>query len=122
MYPNCVGAFSYYQRKVLEDIGGFDPMFKNAWEHVEHTYQAIKKMYHPAFWYFADIHESWNYLTDIPNSIAESTIARTPTWNENFRKGTMWYKNKHGITPTETPLATPEQVQQQLQLIYQNRG
>ena len=122
LYPNCVGAFSYYQRKVLEDIGGFDPMFKNAWEHVEHTYQAIKKMYHPAFWYFADIHESWNYLTDIPNSIAESTIARTPTWNENFRKGTMWYKKKHGITPTETPLATPEQVQQQLQTIYQNRG
>jgi hypothetical protein len=34
----------------------------------------------------------------------------------------MWYKNKHGITPTETPLATPEQVQQQLQAIYQNRG
>jgi hypothetical protein len=122
LYPNCVGAFSYYYRPVLEDLGGFDPMFKNAWEHVEHTYQAIKKMYHPAFWYFADIHESWNYLTDIPNSIAESTIARTPTWNENFNKGTMWYKKKHGITPTETPLATPEQVQQQLQAIYQNRG
>jgi glycosyltransferase involved in cell wall biosynthesis len=122
LYPNCVGAFSYYYRPVLEDIGGFDPAFKNAWEHVEHTYQAIKKMYHPAFWYFADINESWKYLTDIPNSIAESTIARTPTWNDNFRKGTMWYKKKHGITPTETPLATPEQVQQQLHFIYQNRG
>lgn len=122
LYPNCVGAFSYYYRPVLEDIGGFDPAFKNAWEHVEHTYQAIKKGYHPAFWYFADINESWKYLTDIPNSIAESTIARTPTWNDNFRKGTMWYKKKHGITPTETPLTTPQQVQQQLQAIYQNRG
>lgn len=122
LYPNCVGAFSYYYRPVLEDIGGFDPAFKNAWEHVEHTYQAIKKGYHPAFWYFADINESWKYLTDIPNSIAESTIARTPTWNDNFRKGTMWYKKKHGVTPTETPLAPPEMVQQQLQAIYQNRG
>jgi glycosyltransferase involved in cell wall biosynthesis len=122
LYPNCVGAFSYYYRPVLEDIGGFDPAFKNAWEHVEHTYQAIKKGYHPAFWYFADINESWKYLTDIPNSIAESTIARTPTWNDNFRKGTMWYKKKHGVTPTETPLVPPEMVQQQLQSIYQNRG
>jgi len=122
LYPNCVGAFSYYYRPVLEDIGGFDPAFKNAWEHVEHTYQAIKKGYHPAFWYFADINESWKYLKDIPNSIEESTIARTPTWNENFRKGTAWYKKKHGVTPTETPLTPPSMVQQQLQLIFQNRG
>lgn len=121
LYPNCVGAFSYYSRKVLEDLGGFDPAFKNAWEHVEHTYQAIKKMYHPAFWYFADINKSWDYLTDIPNSIEESTIAHTDTWNDNFRKGTAWYKKKHGMTPTETPVATTEQVQQQLQVIYQNR-
>lgn len=122
LYPNCVGAFSYYYRPVLEDIGGFDPNFKNAWEHVEHTYQAIKKGYHPAFWYFADIDKSWEYLTDIPNSIEESTIARTPTWNDNFRKGTMWYKKKHGVTPTETPLAPQEMVQKQLHAIYQNRG
>jgi hypothetical protein len=122
LYPNCVGAFSYYYRPVLGDIGGFDPNFKNAWEHVEHTYQAIKKGYHPAFWYFADINKSWEYLTDIPNSIEESTIARTPTWNDNFRKGTMWYKKKHGVTPTETPLAPQEMVQKQLQAIYQNRG
>ena len=121
LYPNCVGAFSYYSRAVLEDLGGFDPFFKNAWEHVEHTYQAIKKMYHPAFWYFADIDKSWEYLTDIPNSIEESTIAHTPTWNENFRKGTLWYKKKHGVAPTETPLTPPEMVQQQLQIIFQNR-
>jgi glycosyltransferase involved in cell wall biosynthesis len=122
LYPNCVGAFSYYSRPVLEDLGGFDPVFKNAWEHVEHTYQAIKKMYHPAFWYFADIDKSWEFLTDIPNSIEESTIAHTPTWNENFRKGTLWYKKKHGVAPTETPLVPPEMVQQQLQVIFQNRG
>ena len=122
LYPNCVGAFSYYYRPVLEDIGGFDPAFKNAWEHVEHTYQTIKKGYHPSFWYFADIADSWKYLTDIPNSITESTIARTPSWNENFRKGTLWYKKKHGVTPTETPLVAPEAVQKQLQIIYNNRG
>lgn len=121
LYPNCVGAFSYYHRSVLEKIGLFDPAFKNAWEHVEHTYQAIKSGFHPPFWYFADIENSWDYLTDIPNSIENSTIARTPEWNENFRKGTIWYKKKHGITPTETPLINPSEVQKILSIIYSNR-
>lgn len=121
LYPNCVGAFSYYHRSVLEKIGLFDPAFKNAWEHVDHTYQAIKSGFHPPFWYFADIENSWDYLTDIPNSIENSTIARTPEWNENFRKGTIWYKKKHGITPTETPLINPSEVQKILSIIYSNR-
>ena len=29
LYPNCVGSFSYYQREVLESIGGFDIEYKN---------------------------------------------------------------------------------------------
>ena len=121
LYPNCVGAFSYYRREVLEDIGNFDPNFKNAWEHVEHTYQTIKKGYHTPFWYFADIDRSWEYLTDIPNSIEQSTISKTDTWNNNFKKGAMWYKKKHGVTPTETPLQPPKVVQRVLQGLYQNR-
>ena len=121
LYPNCVGAFSYYQRSVLEKIGLFDPKFRNAWEHVEHTFQVIKNNFHPPFWYFADIEKSWEYLTDIPNSIAESTIARTPEWNENFRKGTEWYKKKHGVTPTETPLFNPQVVQNYINNLYLKR-
>jgi glycosyltransferase involved in cell wall biosynthesis len=121
LYPNCVGAFSYYHKSVLEKIGFFDPMFKNAWEHVEHTFQAIKSNFHPPFWYFADIENSWEYLTDIPNSIEQSTIARTPEWNENFKKGTDHYKRKHGMTPTETPLMNPQFVYNTINFMYINR-
>ena len=121
LYPNCVGAFSYYHRSVIEKIGLFDPAFKNAWEHVEHTFQAIKNGFHPPFWYFADIEKSWEYLTDIPNSIENSTIARTPEWNENFRKGTLWYKKKHGVTPTETTLLPPQSAYNLINALYANR-
>jgi len=121
LYPNCVGAFSYYHRSVIEKIGLFDPMFKNAWEHVEHTFQTIKNNFHPPFWYFADIDNSWDYLTDIPNSIQESTIARSPEWNENFRIGTEYYKKKHGITPTETPLLNPQNVYNVINYLYNKR-
>lgn len=121
LYPNCVGAFSYYHRSVLEKIGLFDNKFKNAWEHVDHTYQCIKNGFHPPFWHFADINKSWKYLSDIPNSIEESTIARTPEWNENYRKGTEWYKKKHGFIPTQTPLVSPEVVNKTLEVLFVNR-
>jgi glycosyltransferase involved in cell wall biosynthesis len=121
LYPNCVGAFSYYHRSVIEKIGYFDPMFKNAWEHVDHTFQSIKSNFHPPFWYFADIQKSWEYLTDIPNSIEESTIARTPEWSENFRIGTQHYKKKNGVTPTETPLMPVEVVHYNIKQLYNNR-
>jgi hypothetical protein len=60
-------------------------------------------------------------LTDIPNSIAESTIARTPEWNDNFRRGTEHYKRKHGVTPTETPLMNPQTVYNTINFLYNNR-
>lgn len=121
LYPNSVGAFSYYHRSVLEKIGFFDPMFKNAWEHVEHTYQAIKAGFHPPFWYFADINKSWEYLSEIPNSIAESTIARTPEWNENFKKGNNWYYEKHKTLPTQTPLVSQNEVMNVIKILYNKR-
>lgn len=117
-YPNCVGAFSYYHRCVIEKIGLFDPAFKNAWEHVDHTYEAVKNNFHPPFWYFADIAKSWEYLTDIPNSIENSTISRTPEWSENYKKGTLWYKKKHGYVPTDIPLMDPKSAQQIISKLY----
>lgn len=121
LYPNCVGAFSYYHRSVIEKIGYFDPMFKNAWEHVDHTFQTIKSNFHTPFWYFADIQKSWDYLTDIPNSIEESTIARTPEWNENYRIGSQYYKKKHGVMPSETQLMPTEVVYNNIRYLYNNR-
>ena len=121
LYPNCVGAFSYYHKSVLDKIGLFDPVFKNAWEHVDHTFQVIKNGFHPPFWYFADINNSWKFLTDIPNSIQESTIARTPEWNENFKTGTEYYKKKNGMEAPNTPLAQPQMVYNTINYLYNNR-
>lgn len=121
LYPNCVGAFSYYHKSVLDKVGLFDPVFKNAWEHIEHTYQTIKNGFHPPFWHFADIENSWEYLTDIPNSIQESTIARTPEWDENYKIGTEHYMKKHGFPPTQTPVLHPQMVYNAINFLYNKR-
>jgi hypothetical protein len=121
LYPNCVGAFSYYHKKVIDKVGLFDPVFKNAWEHVDHTYETHKKGFHPSFWYFADISNSSEYLTDIVGSIENSTIARSEQWNKNFKIGSEHYRRKHGIYPTQTPLVDKDTVNNQLQILYNNR-
>lgn len=120
-YPNCVGAFSYYQREVLEDIGGFDEFYKNAWEHVDHTMKAYRKGYTTPYWWFADINESWKYIKDIEGCIENSTIGHTDAWMDNFKRGAVHFKEKYGFLPTAVPDTKPEIVQQNIQYLIQNR-
>lgn len=121
LYPNCVGAFSYYQREVLEKIGGFDDFYKNAWEHVDHTMEAFKKGFTTPYWWFADINNSWKYIKDIEGCIENSTIGHTDTWKENFNRGFLHFKKKYGFGPTEVPDIKPEGVTQALNYLFQNR-
>ena len=121
LYPNSVGAFSYYQREALESIGGFDDFYKNAWEHVDHTMSAFKKGLTTPYWWFADINNSWKYIKDIEGCIENSTIGHTDTWKENFNRGWRHFKSKYGFGPTEVPDSKPEQVQNVLNYLLQNR-
>lgn len=120
LYPNSVGAFTYFYRGVIKAVGYHDEKFRNAWEHVEHTYRIIKLGLHPPFWWFADIAKSWEYIGDVPNCINESSIARTPEWHENFKNGMEWYRYKHGWIPQQTPDTSPQQVLDILGRIQKN--
>ena len=121
LYLNSVGAFSYYQREVLEKIGGFDEVYKNAWEHVDHTMDAFKKGFTTPYWWFADINESWKYIKDIEGCIENSTIGHTPEWNQNYQRGFLHFKKKHGFGPTEVPDTPPELLQNVLNHLFQNK-
>jgi hypothetical protein len=121
LYPNAVGAFSYYQREALENIGLFDDFYKNAWEHVDHTMKAFQKGYTTPYWWFADINESWKYIKDIEGCIENSTISHTDEWNENFQRGWKHFQKKFGFGPTAVPDTKPEQLQQILNFLFQNR-
>jgi GT2 family glycosyltransferase len=121
LYPNCVGAFSYYEREALEKIGGFDVVYKNAWEHVDHTMEAFKKGFTTPYWWFADINNSWKYIKDIEGCIENSTIGHTPEWNENYKRGFLHFKKKYGFGPTEVPDHKPEDVSKFLNILLQNR-
>lgn len=101
--PNCVGSFSYYYRGIIKNIGYIDERFKNAWDHVEHTYSIIKKGLHPPFWWFADVANSYDYIGDQDANLANSNIRKSDEWQRGMREGMEWYKYKHGWYPTQTP-------------------
>jgi glycosyltransferase involved in cell wall biosynthesis len=104
-YEHVAGLFSFYTKQCLEEVGLMDEQFFNAWEHVAHTYDVIKKNMHPPFWWFADIFDSHKMLSPQPDSIKKSETAKNKDeWLANVIRGRELYKQKYGIFPNEAPL------------------
>lgn len=115
--PNIVGAFSYYLRGIIKTVGYMDERFKNSWEHVEHTYRIIKEGIHPPFWWFADLANSDQYISELASSEVNSVIRKTDTWRTDMQMGAVWFKRKHGFIPTAIPDTHPDVVLQRLEEI-----
>ena len=121
LYEHTVAMFSFFTREVIEKVGYIDEEYYNAWEHVDHTYRIIKAGYHPPFWWFADIANSDQYLTEAPGAIDNSSIAnKTEQWEKNVYGGREIYKRKHGHYPNQPPYVTKEQVIESLKQIKKN--
>lgn len=121
-YTHCVGAFSYYSRHCLLDVGGMDEEFYNAFEHVEHTLRIIQAGQHPAFWYFADIPASASYLGDEAWSVEQSTISSRVDRDLIARNAIAYFQEKYGVAPVSLPLATKEEFIVGLQNILTRYG
>ena len=113
--PHCVGAFSYYLKSIIKNVGYIDERFYNAWDHVEHTYRIIKMGLHPPFWWFADVAKSDTLLKELASSETNSTIRKTEEWLRKMREGAEFYRYKHGIYPTQAQDSAPDQVLKCLQ-------
>jgi GT2 family glycosyltransferase len=120
LYGACVGAFTYYSRKCIEEVGLMDENFFNATEHVEHTYQIIKAKMHPPFWTFADIKNSDEYLEEIENSIQQSSIGNRSDFLDSFFKASDYFKSKHGMIVKDIPASHIDEVLKSLNDINEN--
>jgi GT2 family glycosyltransferase len=109
-YQHCVGSFSYYSNKCLNDAGLMDEQYYNACEHVDHTYEIIKKGYHPPFWWFADIENSWEYIGDDGWSMETSSICSSPDFVENVKNSDDVFVKKHGYLPLQIPLINQNEI------------
>jgi len=111
LYEHTVAMFSFFTRNVIEKVGYIDEAFYNAWEHVDHTYCIIKAGYHPPFWWFADLANSHELLTEAPGAIDNSSIAnKSEQWAKNVYGGREIYLKKHGHYPNQPPYVSQDQV------------
>jgi len=98
-YPDCVGAFSYYTKNVIDQVGYYDEKFVNAWEHVEHTYRICKAGLTTPFWQFADHPDSLCMLEEIEGSIVNSSIRQDERWRKQMEEGQKYFIQKYGPVP-----------------------
>lgn len=98
LYPNILGALSYFHVDVLKDVGLMDETFFNALEHVDHTLQISLRGYHPPFRWFADVNGSSGYLKDIVANHEQSKIRSEQDFMENFRKNLDIFIQKNGFS------------------------
>jgi len=99
---HCVGAFCYYSRKCLEDVGLIDENFKNAFDHVSHSYSLALKGYSTPYWWWADLANSTDYIEEQACS-EESSSIKTPEknkqWIENINNSIKLFRDKFGVAP-----------------------
>jgi len=117
------GAFSYYHRDVIERAGYIDEKFKNFHEHVEHTYRIIKAGYHPPFWWFADLSESYKMLKDLDPDLSRSVIRKNKLFYDlRLRYYTRIFNKKLGLKLENIPKHTESEVRQKLIEIQSKYG
>lgn len=119
---HCVGAFTYYTRSILEEVGLNDEEFTNAWEHVEHSYRIVKAGGCPAYWWWPDVANSNELLSEQACSEDNSAIRPRSDWQENIRSGMEHFVHKHGFSPVAVPDTEDQYVLTNLKRIYENRS
>lgn len=108
---HSVGALSYYRREVLIACGFIDPLFRNMLDHVDHTYRIIREGFHPPFWWFADLAESWRMIDDLDPDLAKSTM-RYDKWSTlgSFHLSNLYFFLKYGSFVQNVPDSGEEEV------------
>lgn len=100
-----MGAFTFYTKDILEKVGFMDENFKNAWEHVEHSWRILKSHKVP-YGYWPDVLGSETLLKEIPGSIDKSSIGKqdTPERLRVIVDGLLYWKKEDKDFPAQHTL------------------
>jgi hypothetical protein len=102
-YRHAVGAFCVYHREVLEKVGLMDENFKNAFEHIAHSWEIALAGYIPTqFGFWPDIFSgNTQYLIDQDPDFSHSTAQNThkSQWNDNVQSALKLFERRFGFHP-----------------------
>jgi len=115
-YPDPQGGFQYFHITLINKFKGFDPVYKNAFEHADYTYVLTKAGLMPPFWCFPCPAEPENYI-EINGDYEESTITDKPMYKENYSTSAQHWVQKHGSFVSAIPRPTINDVEISLKKI-----
>ncbi|MEM1283312.1 MAG: hypothetical protein AAGG81_07145 [Chlamydiota bacterium] len=99
---SCPGAFSYYNKKVIETVGFMDERFQNYWEHLEHSYRMVLQGLLPGFRWWPDIEDSDKYIWDLDQDLSQSEIRKDKSeFKKKYSHSTEVFFDLHGTIPRE---------------------
>lgn len=117
------GAFSYFSSDILKETGFIDPIYYNAWEHVDLTTRIAKKEAYTPFWWFADVYGSDKKIVDQDTDLKESSIRKNNfKFMLFFRIFSRYYRLKHGYIPYKTPDCGLDAVKESLINIFKKHN
>ena len=109
--------FVFTQKNALQDIGLYDESYTNAFEHVDHSYELAKASYSTPYWWWADIENSMDYVTEQACSEDSSAIRPRSDWQSNIHKSAITFSEKHGVSPVQVSDTPVEEVINKLKKI-----
>lgn len=116
---NVLGAFTFYTKECLQTIGLHHYLFnKGHGDHPELTYRAYKHGFTSPFWWFADIYESWQMITNQSNMADDSLVRNQPQFWNNFKEACSTFKDLHGVEMLNVPLVSEQQVISHLKYLH----
>lgn len=99
LYHGCVGSWCYYSRDCLLSVGLMDEHFRNAYDHVEHTFRCAKAGFTTPFWRFADVAGSADWIKEQPDSFDTTQIHKGPGWIANINRSLKYWRDKDKDCP-----------------------
>lgn len=102
-YHNPQGAFMYINANLIKKLGFFDENYLNAFEHIDFAVNLIQKFVAPPFWYFPDLLNSEEYLSDIPGSSEDSSITNKEKYKENWEAAALYFTQKWKFFTSQIP-------------------
>jgi hypothetical protein len=106
-YYSTTAALTYYRDTVLKEVGLIDTVYRNAIEHVDHTYQIYKKGFHPPFRWFADLNDSHKFIQELDLLQKESLLKKNK--HLLYLRAKIfgaYFRLKNGYRPFNVPDAT----------------
>jgi hypothetical protein len=95
-WPNAVGAFSYYTKELIDEYGYMDENFRNAYDHVEHTWRIYKGKF--TYGVYPDVTGSTRFIREQPGALENSTN-RDDNWLARVNEARAYWQSKDKDCP-----------------------